>query len=79
MRSEIGKLMRLARIAMPDAIYDAPAAAQNFANFKPEITMGKLLFVENENSDDGAPKPIDFEHMSGFKDFVENKPEVRTR
>ena len=35
MRSELVKLMRLARIDRPDAIYDASAAAQNFANFKP--------------------------------------------
>merc|ERR1712114_101576 len=35
MRSELGKLMWLSRIARPGAIYDAPAAAQNFANFKP--------------------------------------------
>merc|ERR1712105_226316 len=48
MRSELGKLMRLARIARPDAIYDASAAARNFANFKPENCDGEFLFEENE-------------------------------
>ena len=43
MRSELGKLMWLARIARPDAIYDASAAARNFANFKPEIDDGEIF------------------------------------
>ena len=30
LRSDMGKLMRIARIARPDAIYDASAAAQTF-------------------------------------------------
>ena len=30
-RSELGKLMRIARIARPEAIYDASAAAQTFS------------------------------------------------
>ena len=34
-RSELGRLMRLARIARPGAIYDASAAARNFAHVKP--------------------------------------------
>ena len=48
MWSELGKLMWLARIARPDAIYDAPAAAQNFPNFKPENCDGETSFKENE-------------------------------
>ena len=35
--------MRIARIARPGAIYDASAAAQSFANFKPEMAMERLL------------------------------------
>ena len=42
MRSELGKLMWLARIARPGAIYDASAAAQNFANNKPGNCDGKF-------------------------------------
>ena len=43
MRSELGKLMWLARIARPDAIYDASAAARNFLILNREIAMGELL------------------------------------
>ena len=32
LRSELGKLMRIARIARPGAIYDAPAAAPTFSD-----------------------------------------------
>ena len=45
MRSELGKLMWVARIARPGAIYDASAAAQNFANFKPENCDAELLLL----------------------------------
>ena len=48
MRSELGELMWLARIARPGAIYDASAAARNFANFKPEIDDGENSFGGNE-------------------------------
>ena len=48
MRSELGKLMWLARIARPDAIYDASAAAQNFANFKPGNNDEETSFGGNE-------------------------------
>ena len=47
-RSELGKLMRFARIAWPDAIYDASAAARNFANFKPGNCDGGVSCEENE-------------------------------
>ena len=46
MRSELGKLMWLARIARPGAIYDASAFWQNFANFKPGNNDGELLLGE---------------------------------
>ena len=69
MRSELGKLMWLARIARPDAIYDASAAAQNFANFKPEIDDEENFFEgnEKENAYTDNPKPSDFDHIPGFK------------
>ena len=75
MRSELGKLMWLARIARPDAIYDASAAARNFANFKPGNCNEVISFEENkeENDNDDNPKPIDFEHIPGFKNFMANK------
>ena len=47
-RSELGKLIWLARIAGPDAIYDASAAAQNFANFKPGNCEEEVSVEENE-------------------------------
>ena len=77
MRSGLGKLMWLARIARPGAIYDAPAAARNFANFKPENGDGGISFEgnEKENAYTDNPKPGDFEHIPGFKNFVEKKSE----
>ena len=47
-RSELGKLMWLARNARPDAIYDASAAARNFANFKPDVSNGEISEEETE-------------------------------
>ena len=46
MRSELGKLMRIARIARPDAIYDASAAARNFASNKPKNYDGEIYVGE---------------------------------
>ena len=48
MRSELGKLMRLSRITRPGAIYDASAAARNFAKGKPENCDEEVSFEENE-------------------------------
>ena len=61
----------------PDAIYDAPAAAQNFANFKPENGDGEISFEGNEkgNAYTDNPKPGDFDHIPGFKNFAEKKSE----
>ena len=73
MRSELGKLMWLARIARPDAIYDASVAAQNFANWKPDVSKGEISedeIQEEEPIKVDVPKPNDFEHMPGFKDFL---------
>ena len=73
MRSELGKLMWLARIARPDAIYDASVAAQNFANWKPDVSKGGIsddeIQEEEETIKVDVPKPNDFEHVQGFKDF----------
>ena len=79
MRSELGKLMWLARIARPDAIYDASAAAQNFANWKPDVSKGEISEdeIQEEPIKVDVPKPNDFEHMPGFKDFLlENSKEA---
>ena len=74
MRSEIGKLTWLARIARPGAIYDSPAATRNFANFKLAGCDG-VSFKENEGRGTNADKhkPIDSEHIPGFKNFAEKK------
>ena len=71
LRSELGKLIRIARIARPGVMYDALAAAQTFAE-------GEMIdFLENdgkisENEEKGAMgakekgKKEDFGHMPGF-------------
>ena len=61
--------MRIARIARPDAIYDASAAARNFANSKPGNFDEVISFVGNkeDNANDDNPKPSDFERIPGFK------------
>ena len=71
MRSELGKLMWLARIARPDAIYDASAASQNFANWKPDVSKGEISEdeIQEEHIKVDVSKPNDFEYMPGFKDF----------
>ena len=83
MRSELGELMWLARISRPDAIYGASAAARNFANFKPGVSNGEIPEDEIEEEEEEGrikevvPKPNDFEHMPGFKDFLlENSKEA---
>ena len=75
MRSELGKLMWLARIARPGAIYDAPAAARNFANSKPGNCDGEISNEENEegNANENNPKPSDFAHIPGFRNFIASK------
>ena len=54
LRSELGKLMRIARIARPGAIYDASAAAQTFPN---EEMVG-FLTESIVSSEDEARKKI---------------------
>ena len=81
MRSELGKLMRLSRIAWPGAVYDASAAAQNFANCKPDVSKEGIsdneIREEEEPINVDVPKPNDFEHMPGFKDSLsENAKEA---
>ena len=75
-RSGLGKLMRIARIARPGAIYDAPADAQTF----PE---GELLDVleqkgdilaNGENEDFRKEKEKDFEHIPGLSEFIKGHP-----
>ena len=43
-RSELGKLMRISRIARSGALYDASAAAQNFEDFNRDFGRGPELF-----------------------------------
>ena len=75
MRSELGKLMWLARIARPDAIYDVSAAAQNFANFKPGNCDGEISNEENEEENDNVdvPKPSYFVYIPWFRKFASGK------
>ena len=58
-------LSRSARIARPYAIYDASAAARNFAKVKPGNCDGGISFEGNEGGNANAvnPKPSDFEHI----------------
>ena len=74
-RSELGELMWLSRIARPGAIYDASAAAQNFANFKQENCNEEITDGENEeeNANEDVPKSSDFEHIHGFRNILAGK------
>ena len=74
LRSELGKLMWIARIARHDAIYDASAAAQTFSVEKMEI------FIEEEGEEEKEVQKIEeelplkeeeefFDHMPDFANF----------
>ena len=72
LRSELGKLMRIARIGLPGAIYDASAAAQTFAGGEmADLQIEKEEFSKIEEKE-SSPIAIrnDFEHMPGFHDFL---------
>ena len=72
-RSGLGKLMRIARIARPGAIYDASAAAQTFSDgWRLEVLEhGGWAILENgENEVPTSEKKEDFERMSGFSKFM---------
>ena len=72
LRSEVVKLMRIARIARPDAIYDASAAAQTFSKDEMVEFLGEESVCsddeEKENSQ-GGEEEEDFEHIPGFAEF----------
>ena len=75
LRSELGKLMWIARIARPGAIYDASAAAQTFS------TVEMIEFSEEENLffgrwEVGSFIEEDFAHMSGFAYFKSKRKEA---
>ena len=72
LRSELWKLMWIALIARPGAIYDASAAAQTFSG-------GELFDISDRceeilgNGENGVPqkgKKNDFGRMSGFSEFT---------
>ena len=67
-RSELGKLMWIARIARPGAIYDASAAAQTFSTAELIEFLGDgNLFPDNDEK--GPFSEEDFDRMPGFADF----------
>ena len=68
--------MRLARIARADAIYDASAAARNFASNKPGYCDGRKNSLggnEEGEANENTPKPSDFEHIPGYRSFMGNQ------
>ena len=72
LRSELGKLMWIARIARPGAIYDASASAQTFSaaemmDFLEEEEEESTL-SENEEKI-ALTEEEDFDHMPGFAEF----------
>ena len=72
LRSELWKLMRIARIARPGAIYDASAAAQTCTvSEMVDISEEKEEFAENEEKEDSPGEgKSDFGHMPGFSEFL---------
>ena len=68
--------MRIARIARPVAIYDAPAAAQTCPTGELiEFAEEENLFSENEEKE-SIIEEEDFDHMPGLADFKSKKQEV---
>ena len=67
-RSELGKLMWIARIGRPGAIYDASAAAQTFSVGKWSICWEKKkTFHKNEEQEYSQKEwKNDFERVPGF-------------
>ena len=71
-RPDLGKLMRIARIARPDVIYDALAAAQTFPDGEiiDFLEKGDAILANEEKGAKGKKKKEDFGHMHGFTKFM---------
>ena len=69
-RSGLGKLMCIARIARPGAIYAASATAQTFSVWRMGIFRKKRrLFRKWEKEDTREEIKYDFEHVPGFSEI----------
>ena len=70
-RPELGKLIRIARIARQAAIYDASFAAQTFTEWKMVDLRSRERRVSKIEEGESEQKEIrrDSEHMLGFHDF----------
>ena len=68
LRSELGKLMRIAR---PGAIYDAASAAQTFTDGG-IVDFSKWGRINSEYGAEGNTQKeiIEFEHMPGYHDYL---------
>ena len=75
MRSGLGKLIWIARIARPGAIYGASAAAQTFSDGEIIGFLGKGGWIlENGEKDiSGGKKEEDSERMPVFAKFMSGK------
>ena len=73
LRSELGKLIRIARILRPGAIYDASAEVGAFSEGELSISHFESGAIANTDEEENAQKEIrsDFEQMPGCHDFFE--------
>ena len=71
-RSELGKLMRIAWIARPCAIYDAFAAEKKVSGrgILEVLEQGGRILENEGKGDPPSEKKDDFEHMPGFAKFT---------
>ena len=69
LRSEMGKLMRIARISRPDAIYDASAAAQTFSTEEMVAFLEEGVCLEDEEKENspGEEEGGGFRTHAGFR------------
>ena len=81
LRSELGKLMWVARIPRPGAIYDASTAAQTFSMGKMvDISDEIEVFSENgEKEDHPKASKNDFEPIPGFSYFYRSNKRMLTK
>ena len=71
LRSDLGKLMRIARSARPNAIYDASAESQTFSTDEMVEFPEEGVCSEDEEEENSSVEGEggDSEHMPGFAEF----------
>ena len=81
LRSELGKLMRIARIARPGVIYEESAAAQTFSGgeLMDVLEKGDGISGNEEKEVSEGGKKEDLWNMRGFPNSCVGYKRVRTR